>query len=121
MGARGGYQPERNLSRKPDFRAADVEAGQGLDQYNQSLVNAPVNQWNYDQNLAYNKLAQYLGLLTGGGFGTTGTSKLPNNFFVSGPGTGALSPPAGTNPLVTFTRNISSSDRAERVAIGPAL
>jgi hypothetical protein len=50
------------------------QAGQGIDQYNQSLLNAPVNQWNYDQNLAYNKLAQYLGLLTGSGFGTTGTS-----------------------------------------------
>src|SRR5262249_27218344 len=50
------------------------QAGQGIDAYNQSLVNAPVNQWNYDQNLAYNKLAQYMGLLTGGGFGSQGTT-----------------------------------------------
>jgi hypothetical protein len=43
-------------------------------------------------------------------------TKVPNNFFVSGPGTGALSPPAGTNPLVTFTRNISTAQNADSYA-----
>jgi hypothetical protein len=51
-----------------------ANAGQGIDAYNQRLVNAPVNQWNYNQNLAYNKLAQYMGLLLGGGFGSQGTA-----------------------------------------------
>jgi hypothetical protein len=54
-------------------------AGASQDQYNQSLINAPINQWNYNQNLALNKLQQYMGLLLGGGFGntTTGTQTQP--------------------------------------------
>ena len=51
-----------------------TNAGQGIDAYNQSLVSAPINEWNYNQNLAYNKLAQYMGLLLGGGFGSQGTT-----------------------------------------------
>jgi hypothetical protein len=45
-----------------------------MDQYGQHLLNSQVDKWNFNQNLPYNKLAQYMGLLLGGNWGTQGTS-----------------------------------------------
>lgn len=49
-------------------------AGQQQDQYGQSIINANVNKYNYNQNLQTNKLTQLMALLNGGNFGTQGTS-----------------------------------------------
>lgn len=55
------------------------QAGAGQDAYNQSLVDANVNRWNYNQQLAGNKLSQYMGLIGSGAFGnnTTSTASAP--------------------------------------------
>lgn len=49
------------------------QAGQSQDTQAQNVTNAGVNQWNYNQNLAANKLAQYMQLIQGN-YGGTGTS-----------------------------------------------
>ena len=50
-------------------------AGQAQDQLAQNQVNANLDRWNYNQNLAQNKLQQFMGLLLNGGFGSAGMSK----------------------------------------------
>ena len=82
----GNYQQERANQQAaagmaPNQAAQDyvdlgqlAAAGQQQDQYGQSLVNANVDKWNYNQNLPYNKLSQYMGLLNGNNYGTQGTS-----------------------------------------------
>jgi len=49
-------------------------AGQNQDAYDQNLVNANINEWNYNQNLPYNKLGQYMSMLGSQNWGTQGTS-----------------------------------------------
>lgn len=49
-------------------------AGAAQDQYNQSLVDANVNRWNYNQNLAGNKLAQYMGIVGNPVWGSNSTA-----------------------------------------------
>lgn len=41
------------------------DVGAAYDSYNQSLVDADVDRWNFLQNLPYNKLNQYMGLVNG--------------------------------------------------------
>lgn len=48
--------------------------GSAQDQYAQNLTNANVNQWNYNQNLPQNKLANYMGLIQGNYGGTSATT-----------------------------------------------
>jgi hypothetical protein len=50
-------------------------AGQAQDQLAQNQVNANLDRWNYNQNLAQNKLQQFMGLLLNSGFGSAGTSR----------------------------------------------
>jgi hypothetical protein len=82
----GNYQQERGNQQAaagmaPNQAAQDyadlgqlAAAGHQQDQYGQSLIDANINRWNYDQNLQANKLAQMMALLSGGNFGTQGTS-----------------------------------------------
>jgi hypothetical protein len=49
-------------------------AGSAQDQLAQQQIGANVNEWNYNQNLAQNKLAQYMQLLGSPGFGTSTTA-----------------------------------------------
>ncbi len=88
----GNYQQERQLQQAAAGLAPTLanqdwtdiqglqQAGAATDQFEQNKLNAGIDRWNYDQNLAYNKLAQYMGLLSGNNFGTTGTSTqtIPN-------------------------------------------
>jgi len=50
-----------------------AQAGSVLDQQNQNVLDADVNRWNYNQNLPYNTLQQYAGLV-GGNYGNTTTT-----------------------------------------------
>jgi len=84
--AYGNYQQERGNQQAaaaiaPGQAAEDWAdlanlgaVGQSQDAYGQSLLNADIDKWNYNQNLPYNKLNQYMGLLLGGNWGTQGTS-----------------------------------------------
>lgn len=51
-----------------------AQAGQGQDAYNQSLLNADINRWNYNSNLPLTKLGQASSIIQGGNWGTSGTS-----------------------------------------------
>lgn len=57
--------------------------GSAQDQYNQNLVNADINKWNYNQNLPANTLGQYMGLVQGnyGGSSSTSTPTSGSNTF----------------------------------------
>lgn len=48
-------------------------AGQAARQYNQDVINAAIQQWNYNQTLPYQKLAQYQNLIQGQ-YGMTGST-----------------------------------------------
>ncbi len=85
----GNYANERNnqmqsLLFSPQMNAANFanigqlgNIGQQQQDYSQQNINADINKWNFNQNLPYNKLTQYSGLLQGGGnYGTT-TSTQP--------------------------------------------
>ena len=50
--------------------------GSAQDQYAQSLTDADVNKWNYNQNLPYNNVSQYLGLINGS-YGQSGSTTTP--------------------------------------------
>lgn len=63
------------------------QAGQGYDQYNQSLINANINKWNYNQNVDWDYLSNYIALLNGAQ-GNTSVTKTPTNGM--SPFTGAL-------------------------------
>jgi hypothetical protein len=76
---RGNQQAAASLA--PSFDAIEQNriaalqgAGAAADQLAQNQVNANVNRWNYDQNLAQDKLQKYLGLLLQPGFGSYSTS-----------------------------------------------
>jgi len=45
--------------------AALGQAGQGFDQYNQSLINADKDKWNFQQNSQWDNLGRYMNLLNG--------------------------------------------------------
>ena len=69
------------------------DVGSAQDQYLQSLTDADVNRWNYNQNLNTNKLAQYMGLIQGnyGGSSATMTPTSTNNYANAlGAGLGGL-------------------------------
>lgn len=53
-----------------------ANAGSTLDQYNQNLINSNIQKYNYNSNLPYNSLANYIGL-TGGSYGGTTTQTTP--------------------------------------------
>jgi hypothetical protein len=84
--AYGNYQQERGNQQAaagmaPSVAGADWQdlaglqaAGESQDAYGQNLLNANIDKWNYNQNLPYNKLNQYMSLLLGGNWGTQGTS-----------------------------------------------
>jgi hypothetical protein len=65
-------------------------AGQAQDQRAQNQIDGNMDRWNYDQNLAGNKLQQYLGLLLNGGYGgrSTATQTSPGGGFESVLGSG---------------------------------
>lgn len=67
------------------------QAGQGFDQYNQSLINADVDRWNYAQNADWNQVVDYLGLLNGNNYGTsTNVQQQPGTSTFGGALNGAL-------------------------------
>jgi hypothetical protein len=53
------------------------QAGQGYDQYNQNLINADIEKYNYNQNSDWNFLNDYIGLLNGA-TGSASTTTAPN-------------------------------------------
>jgi hypothetical protein len=87
----GNYQQERGMQQQaagmaPTYAAQDWQdiqglqgAGQMQDTQGQNLINANVNNWNYNQNLAQNKLQQFMGVLSNPAFGSqqTGTATQP--------------------------------------------
>jgi hypothetical protein len=66
--------------------------GSAQDAYNQSLTDASVNKWNYNQNLPNNNLAQYMGLIQGnyGGSASTTTPLSGQSLLGNLLGAGAL-------------------------------
>ena len=82
----GNYQTERGMQQQaagmaPSYASQDwqdiqglQQAGQLQDTQGQNLVNANVNHWNYNQNLAQNKLQQYMSTLQNLPSGTQGTT-----------------------------------------------
>jgi hypothetical protein len=79
----------------PEMAAQDYQdlamlgqAGQGYDQYNQNLINADIEKYNYNQNSDWNFLNDYIGLLNGAS-GSSSTVKQPGQAGMS-PLTGAL-------------------------------
>ena len=64
-------------------------AGQGLDAYNQQLINANIDRYNYNQNAAMDWIGNYLGLLGQAPWGQTVTAQQPApNAFTSALGGG---------------------------------
>lgn len=84
-----------------------ANAGATQDAYNQSQINAGVNEYNYNQNLPYNSLANYLGLTSGNyGGSSTQTSPYYGNSTLSGIGTGLQAAGSAVslyNALPTFS------------------
>ena len=66
------------------------QAGQGYDQYNQSLINADIAKWNYNQNKDWNYLNDYLGLLNGATGSSSTTTQPQQGSTAGGAITGAL-------------------------------
>ena len=64
------------------------QAGQGYDQYNQNLINADIEKYNYNNNKDFNYLSDYIGLLNGA-TGSSSMTKAPGQAGMS-PLTGAL-------------------------------
>jgi hypothetical protein len=62
-------------------------AGQGIDTYNQSMINEDKNKYNFNANKDWNYLSNYMGLLQQAPWGSTTTSTPPSpNPFTSGLG-----------------------------------
>jgi hypothetical protein len=59
------------------------KAGMGFDQYNQSLIDADMRKWDFNQNREMDWLRNYLGLLQGQGGGTTTQYQPGPNPFTS--------------------------------------
>jgi len=72
-----------------DYRDIEAmgQAGQGFDQYNQNLINADIQKYNYTQNKDWNFLNDYIGLLNGA-TGSSSTTTSPQQSV--NPFTGAL-------------------------------
>ena len=87
----------------PDMAAQDYKdilalqsAGQGYDQYNQNLINADMQKYDYNMNAPYNWLANYVGILGGvPGPSSTQTATTPRPSTMEQVG-GALLGTAGT-------------------------
>lgn len=69
------------------------QAGQGYDQYNQNLINANIDKYNYNNNKDWNFLNDYIGLLNGatGGSSTTTAPRQGSTSPLTGALGGALS------------------------------
>lgn len=80
------FAPEMANQDYQDINALG-QAGQGFDNYNQALIDADLQKYNYDSSKDFNFLQQYLGLLNGaqGGSQTTTSPVQRPNIF-----TGAL-------------------------------
>ena len=84
-------------------------AGSTQQQYDQSQINAAIQQWNYNQTLPYNQLSNFLGNVGGGMYGSTAIQTTPyqNSALGNALGTGfgvaaggqALSQMAGYSSL----------------------
>jgi hypothetical protein len=61
------------------------QAGNQVDQYNQSLINADKDKWNFTQNAPWDNLQRYAGIVNGNGSG-----ELQKTYDDSNPFTGAL-------------------------------
>jgi hypothetical protein len=81
-----------------DYRDIQMlgQAGQGYDRYNQMLLDADKEKWDYNQNAEMMHIAQYLGLLNGSPFQTQ-TSKTPTQGSF---GTDLIGGILGSIPLV---------------------
>lgn len=66
------------------------QAGQGYDQYNQNLINADIQKWNYNNNADWNFLNDYIGLLNGATGGSSTTTQPNQSGGVGGAITGGL-------------------------------
>ena len=67
------------------------QAGEGFDQYNQALINADLQKFNYDQSKDWNYLNDYIGLLNGAvGGSTTTTAPIQRPNVFTGTAGGAL-------------------------------
>lgn len=66
--------------------AQEANAGSALDTYNQNLINSQVQQYNYNSQLPYNSLANYISL-TGGNYGGQSSTSTP---YYSNTGSNAL-------------------------------
>jgi len=79
----GAYDAERGrmtqqLALTPQTSGMDytnlgnlAKAGSVLDQQNQNVLDSNVNRWNYNQNLPWDTLQRYAGLIGGTGYGST--------------------------------------------------
>ena len=66
--------PAQSLSNQVYTDASQLaQAGTSLDDYNQSVVDANVDRWNYNQQRDMTALQNYLNLV-GGSYGGSGTS-----------------------------------------------
>jgi hypothetical protein len=81
---------QQTLSLAPQFAQQDyidiaqlAAVGQAREQMAQALINDQIARFNYAQQLPYNKLAQYQGLIQGN-YGGTETTTTPTNNNVGG-------------------------------------
>jgi hypothetical protein len=76
------FAPEMAAQDYTDINALG-QAGQGFDQYNQALIDADLQKYNFNSQKDFNFLSQYLGLLNnaqGGSQTTTSPVQRPNPF-----------------------------------------
>ena len=66
------------------------QAGQGYDQFNQNVINANIDKYNYNQNADWNFLNDYIGLLNGATGGSSTTTAPKQGSTAGGAITGAL-------------------------------
>lgn len=66
------------------------QAGAGYDQYNQSLIDADIQKYNYQQNKDWNFLNDYIGLLNGATGSSSTTTQPVQSGGIGGAATGAL-------------------------------
>ena len=101
--------PTIDQSQLQDMTTA-LSAGGMTQSDQQNLINAAIQQWNYQQQLPYNMLGNYASLVNGTGYGSTGTSTQPyysNNAAniasgIIGGTTGALGLGSGISSLLGY-------------------
>lgn len=83
----------RGMLMAPDIANQDYKdigalqmAGQGFDQYNQSLINADKDKWNFQQNAPWDNLNRYMNILNGVPGGYTQKTSSDANPWTSGIG-----------------------------------